>query len=67
MLVSVTDVAAAFGVDNRSVRKWESAGVIPPAGRTPGKHRRWAVAVMAAELVKRGLPVPASWLAAVAA
>ncbi len=67
MLVSVTDVAAAFGVDNRSVRKWETDGAIPPAGRTPGKHRRWAASVIAAELVKRGLPVPASWSVAVAA
>lgn len=67
MLVSVADVAGAFGVDKRSVRKWEADGAIPAAGRTPGKHRRWAAAVMAAELIRRGLPVPASWGVAVAA
>lgn len=67
MLVSVTDVAKAFGVDNRTVRKWESEGTIPPAGRTPGKHRRWAASVMAECLGANGLPVPAEWNVAVAA
>ncbi len=67
MLVSVADVAKAFGVDPSTVRKWETEGTIPRAGRLPGKHRKWAPEVMAACLAANGLPVPTSWGVAVAA
>lgn len=67
MLVSVADVAAAFGVDRKTVRNWEKSGAIPKAGRTPGGHLRWSADRIAEALDAQGLPVPASWIGAVAA
>lgn len=67
MLVSVADVAKAFGVDPSTVRKWETEGTIPKAGRLPGKHRKWAASVMAECLGANGLPVPEAWGVKVAA
>ncbi len=61
MLVSVSDVAAAFGVDRKTVRNWEKAGALPKAGRTPGGWMRWGAEDMAVALRSRGLPVPKSW------
>jgi DNA-binding transcriptional MerR regulator len=36
-------VAQAFRVDVKTVGRWEKAGILMPAFRTPGGHRRyWA-------------------------
>jgi DNA-binding transcriptional MerR regulator len=68
MVIDVGDVASAFGVDKKTVRRWEESGEIPKAGRTlKGNARRWPASVVAALLVAQGLPVPASWGVAVAA
>ena len=61
MLVSVGDVAAAYGVDRKTVRKWERAGDLPKGARTPGNHLRWPAAVIAEKLRAAGYEVPASW------
>jgi DNA-binding transcriptional MerR regulator len=34
-------VADWFGVSAESLRVWERQGLIPPAHRTPGGHRRY--------------------------
>jgi DNA-binding transcriptional MerR regulator len=38
---SIGDLATRFGVSAESLRNWERQGLIPPSGRTPGKHRRY--------------------------
>lgn len=38
---SVGDLATRFGVSTESLRNWERQKLIPPAQRTPGKHRRY--------------------------
>jgi excisionase family DNA binding protein len=37
------EVAVLFGVDPKTVSRWEIAGRIPRAMRTPGGHRRFRV------------------------
>lgn len=41
---SIGDLATRFGVSTESLRNWERQGLIPPSGRTPGKHRRYTEA-----------------------
>jgi DNA-binding transcriptional MerR regulator len=68
MVVPVSDVARAFGVDEKTIRRWEASGEIPKAGRTPrGNARRWDTAKLAPVLIERGYSVPEGWSAAVAA
>ena len=62
MLVSVDDVAHAFGVSCESVRAWENDGKIPKAQRTLGNHRRWRTEELAPLLTSRGFEVPAAWI-----
>ncbi len=68
MFVAVGDIARAFGVDRKTVGRWEESGYLPKAGRV-GKRgvRRWPVVVVLPVLVAAGLPVPAEWNVAVAA
>ena len=39
--VSVGEVAKMLGVTTKTVRRWEQAGRIPTAMRTPTGYRRW--------------------------
>lgn len=39
--IGTAEVARAFGVDVRTITRWEKAGKLPPATRTLGGHRRW--------------------------
>ncbi|MEX2215630.1 MAG: MerR family DNA-binding transcriptional regulator [Phycisphaeraceae bacterium] len=38
---SIGDLVSRYGVAAQSLRNWEDQGFIPPARRTPGKHRRY--------------------------
>ena len=38
---SIGDLVLRYGVAAQSLRNWEEQGLIPPARRTPGKHRRY--------------------------
>ncbi len=73
MILSVADVARAFGVDPDTVRIWEGLGKLPKATRTlggvvdPRGHRRWPAEQIAPLLVAKRLPVPESWGVKVAA
>lgn len=67
MLLSLPDLAAAFGVDRKTIRNWERDGKIPKASRTLGNHRRWNSAEVAPILVARGYAVPATWTMGAAA
>jgi len=68
MVIVVADVARAFGVNKRTIWRWEASGQIPRAGRVGASPvRRWDAAVIARALADAGLPVPASWGVAVAA
>ncbi len=68
MVIDVGDVAGAFGVDKKTVRRWEESGEIPKAARTlKGNARRWEASAIAALLVARGFTVPTSWGVSVAA
>ncbi len=39
--IPIGDLAARYAVSAQSIRNWERQGVIPPARRTPGGHRRY--------------------------
>jgi len=40
-IVRIGPLASRFGVSAESLRVWERQGLIPPALRTPGGHRRY--------------------------
>ncbi|MEO3815356.1 MerR family transcriptional regulator [Plantactinospora sp. B24E8] len=40
--LTVGQLAARTGVPARTIRFWSDAGVLPPAGRSPAGHRRYA-------------------------
>jgi len=67
MVLSIPDIAVAFGVCTRTIRRWEQIGRIPKASRTLGGHRRWDSATLIPALVEGGYAVPASWNIGVAA
>jgi hypothetical protein len=37
-------LAKRYGVSTEAIRQWEQRGLIPPAHRTPGGHRRYGEA-----------------------
>lgn len=39
----IGDLASRYGVSAESIRNWERRGLIPPAVRTPGGHRRYTI------------------------
>ena len=57
-------VAELFGVDLKTIHNWEAAGKFPKSVRSPGNHRFYSRALVAAELQKLGLPVPVGLSAA---
>lgn len=61
MLLSLSDLMAAFGVGRDAIRDWERDGRLPRASRTPGNHRRWSAVDIARILVARGYAVPKTW------
>lgn len=40
-VLSVQQVAQRFGVDPKTVWRWEASGALVPDFRTPGGHRRY--------------------------
>lgn len=62
-MVGAGDLAAAFGVDLKTVHNWERRGSIPAALRNPGQrgHRRWKANEAAKALRAHGREVPAGW------
>ncbi len=40
-LIPIGDLVSRYGVAPQSLRNWEQQGLIPPARRTPGGHRRY--------------------------
>jgi len=40
----ISAMATRYGVSAESIRNWERQGLIPPAIRTPGGHRRYGLA-----------------------
>lgn len=56
--LTVGILAAAWGVAPESLRNWERAGLIPDAKRTPGGHRRYGQAHVAALTDLLGPPRP---------
>lgn len=67
MVLSLPEIAAAFGVCHRTIRRWEKVGKIPKGSRTLGGHRRWDTDILVPILVAGGYAVPATWNAQVAA
>ncbi|SJZ90909.1 DNA-binding transcriptional regulator, MerR family [Marinactinospora thermotolerans DSM 45154] len=49
------DLARLAGVSSQQIRNYEDAGVLPPARRTPGDHRRYTCRHRDALLAYRGL------------
>lgn len=41
LILRIGPLADRFGVSPESLRVWERRGLIPPARRTPGGHRRY--------------------------
>ena len=39
--IRIGELAKRYGVSAESIRNWERQGLIPPATRTPGGHRRY--------------------------
>jgi DNA-binding transcriptional MerR regulator len=39
--MTIGDLVDRYGVAAQSLRNWEQQGLIPPARRTPGGHRRY--------------------------
>jgi hypothetical protein len=39
----IGDLATRYGVSAEAIRQWERRGLIPPARRTPGGHRRYSL------------------------
>ena len=39
--LTIGPLAARFGVSPETLRVWEQKGLMPPARRTPGGHRRY--------------------------
>lgn len=44
----IGDLVERYGVSAEALRVWERQGLIPPARRTPGGHRRYAEEHLAA-------------------
>ena len=40
-IMTIGDLVQRYGVAPQSLRNWETQGLIPPARRTPGGHRRY--------------------------
>lgn len=40
-LIPIGDLVLRYGVAPQSLRNWEQQGLVPPARRTPGGHRRY--------------------------
>ena len=40
-LIPIGDLVSRYGVAPQSLRNWEQQGLMPPARRTPGGHRRY--------------------------
>ena len=47
-LIPIGDLVSRYGVAPQSLRNWEQQGLIPPARRTPGGHRRYGAEHVAA-------------------
>jgi excisionase family DNA binding protein len=56
-MLSCGQVARAFGVDSRTVTRWTNDGVLPCI-RTPGGHRRYKAADVAALMSQPYTPRP---------
>jgi len=57
-LISAGALASALGLTPDGVKVAETEGRLPPAERTPGGHRRWDPAKVAAHYQAKGVPVP---------
>jgi putative resolvase len=42
-LVSIRKAAEFFGVTPKTIRRWETQGLIPEPWRTPAGHRRYLI------------------------
>jgi DNA-binding transcriptional MerR regulator len=42
-LVSIRKAAEFFGVTPKTIRRWETQGLIPEPWRTPSGHRRYLI------------------------
>lgn len=51
-MLTPADVAAMAGVNAKTVTRWAENGLLPPAVRTMGGHRRWIEADVRAALRK---------------
>lgn len=60
-LVTPADVAALFGVNRKTVRRWIDSGDIPAPARTPKGHSRWPADQIATIARGLGYPVPEGW------
>jgi len=40
-VLAVAEVAALYGVDAKTVARWDKKGMVPASFRTPGGHRRF--------------------------
>ena len=47
-ILTIGDLVARYNVAPQSLRNWEKKGLIPPARRTPGGHRRYGAEHVAA-------------------
>jgi len=59
-IMTIGDLVRRYQVAPQSLRNWEAQGIIPPARRTPGGHRRYGNEHVAALDKLFGLPPTAS-------
>jgi predicted site-specific integrase-resolvase len=61
--ISISLTATILGVCTKTIRRWDLSGVLKPAFRTAGNHRRYDLSNIKAFLnIKTGTPVPLSEL-----
>lgn len=58
LYVKTADVARWCSVDHTTVNRWVASGKLVEGPRTPGGHRRFAVADVRTFLVAHGYAVP---------
>lgn len=59
-ILRIGPLADRFGVSPESLRVWERQGLIPPAHRTPGGHRRYGREHVVALAKLLAEPIPAA-------
>jgi DNA-binding transcriptional MerR regulator len=57
-LVSTSEAARELGVNQSTLSRWATKGIVQPAQRTVGGHMRWDVEKLRAQLEAAGAILP---------